>query len=60
MNNGVDMTSGRRFVTGHGFFKDMTSYEELMDAWDKTVREITRYSVIVENAIDKASERRRA
>lgn len=35
----------------------MTSYEELMDAWDKTVREITRYSVIVENAIDKASER---
>ena len=41
MNNGVDLTS----------------YEELLEAWDKTIREITRYSVIVENVIDKASER---
>ncbi len=57
MNNGVDLTSGERFTKGYGFFKDMTSYEELMAAWDKTVREMTRYSVIVENAIDKASER---
>ncbi|MBQ3383747.1 MAG: glycyl radical protein [Erysipelotrichaceae bacterium] len=57
MNNGVDMTSGKRFVRGYGYFKDMNSYEELLAAWDKSVREFTRYSVIVENAIDKASER---
>ena len=57
MNDGVDLTSGKRFVEGCGYFKDMTSYEELMQAWDKTVREMTRYSVIVENAIDIASER---
>ena len=57
MNDGVDLTSGKRFTKGYGYFKDMTSYEQLMDAWDKTVREMTRYSVIVENAIDKASER---
>lgn len=57
MNDGVDLTSGKRFTKGYGYFKDMNSFEELMDAWDKTVREITRYSVIVENAIDKASER---
>ncbi len=57
MNNGVDMTSGKRFTKGYGYFKDMTSYEQLMDAWDKTVREMTKYSAIVENAIDKASER---
>lgn len=57
MNNGVDLTTGRRFTKGYGYFKDMTSYEELMAAWDKTIREMTRYSVIVENAIDKASER---
>ena len=57
MNNGVDLTSGKRFTKGYGYFKDMHSFEELMEAWDKTVREITRYSVIVENAIDKASER---
>ena len=57
MNNGVDMTSGKRFTKGYGYFKDMTSYEQLMDIWDKTVREMTKYSAIVENAIDKASER---
>ena len=57
MNNGVDMTTGKRFAQGYGYFTDWTSYDQLMDAWDKTLREITRYSVIVENAIDKASER---
>lgn len=57
MNNGVDVTSGKRFAHGYGYFRDMKSYDELMEAWDKTIREITRASVIVENAIDKASER---
>lgn len=57
MNDGVDLTTGKRFTKGYGYFKDMNSYEELLSAWDKTVREMTRYSVIVENAIDKASER---
>ena len=57
MNNGIDMTSGKRFTKGYGYFKDFTSYEQLMDVWDKTVREMTKYSAIVENAIDKASER---
>lgn len=57
MNNGVDLTSEKRFTKGYGYFTDMETYEELLLAWDKTVREMTRYSVIVENAIDKASER---
>lgn len=57
MNDGVDLTSGKRFTKGYGSFQDMDSYEELLDAWDKTIREITRYSVMVENAIDLASER---
>lgn len=57
MNDGVDVTTGKRFAKGYGNFRDMKSYDELMEAWDKTIREITRASVIVENAIDKASER---
>lgn len=57
MNDGVDVTTGKRFAKGYGSFRDMKSYDELMEAWDKTIREITRASVIVENAIDKASER---
>ena len=57
MNNGVDLTSNKRFTKGYGYFTEMESYEELLKSWDKTIREITRYSVIVENVIDKASER---
>ena len=57
MNNGVDLTSGKRFTKGYGYFTEMETYGDLLAAWNKTVREMTRYSVIVENAIDKASER---
>ena len=57
MNDGVDLTTGRRFAKGYGHFRQMRSYEELLSAWDKTIRELTRASVIVENAIDLASER---
>ena len=57
MNDGVDVTSGKRFVKGYGYFRDMKSFEELQDAWDKSIREITRLSVFVENAVDLASER---
>jgi len=57
MNDGVDLTSGKRFTKGYGSFLDMNSFDQLMEAWDKSLREYTRYSVIVENAIDKASER---
>lgn len=57
MNDGIDLTSGKRFVEGCGYFKDMTSYQQLKDAVDKAVRELTRMSVIVENAIDLALER---
>ena len=57
MNRGVDMTSGKRFTEDYGDFRNMQSFDELMQAWDNTVRELTRASVIVENAIDLASER---
>ena len=57
MNDGIDLTTGKRFARGYGRFTEMTSYAELLAAWDKTIRELTRASVIVENAIDLASER---
>ena len=57
MNNGIDMTSGKQFIEDHGNFRDMESFDDLMAAWDKAIRELTRASVIVENAIDLASEK---
>ncbi|MDD3810155.1 MAG: glycyl radical protein [Erysipelotrichaceae bacterium] len=57
MNDGIDPTTGRRFVAGRGHFKDMTSFDQLMEAINDVMRELTRMSVIVENAIDLALER---
>lgn len=57
MNDGIDPTSGKRFVKGQGRFEDMKSFDELMKAIDYVLRELTRMSVIVENAIDLALER---
>ena len=57
MNDGIDLATGKRFVSGSGHFKDMKSFEELQAAWDKAIRELTRVSVIVENAVDIAGER---
>ncbi len=57
MNDGIDPTSGKRFVKGYGNFTDFKSFKELKAAVEKTIRELTRMSVIVENAIDLAIER---
>ena len=38
MNNGVDLTSKKRFTKGYGYFTEMETYEDLLAAWDKTVR----------------------
>lgn len=57
MNNGIDPTSGKQFTEGYGKFSDFKTYEELEAAIEKTMRELTRMSVIVENAIDLAIER---
>lgn len=57
INNGIDQTSGKRFAKGYGTLEDFETYEELEDAVKKTMRELTRMSVIVENVIDIASER---
>ena len=56
MNNGVDPESGKRVLPGYGDFTAMESYAELTTAWDKSLREITRQSVIIENSCDLTLE----
>ncbi|MGM0123938.1 formate acetyltransferase [Enterococcus sp. AZ194] len=57
MNDGIDPVSNKRFTKGYGSFANMQSFEELEEVWDKTLRELTRMSVIVENAIDLGIEK---
>lgn len=57
MNDGIDQTTSRRFASPVGHFEDMKTYEDLKDAVDQTLKELTRASVITENAVDLISEK---
>lgn len=56
MNEGVDPASKTKLVEGLTHFDNMTSYEELKEAWDVTIREFTKHSVIIENCCDLVLE----
>lgn len=57
MNDGVDPKTELQFTEGMGHFKDMESFDDLMEAWDKILRDVTKMSVIVENSCDIGLER---
>ena len=56
MNDGVDPESGKRVCEGIGHFKDMKSFDEVMQAWDKVIREFTRQAVIIDSCADLTLE----
>ena len=56
LNDGVDLESGTKLCNGVGHFKDMTSFDDVMKAWDKIIREFTRHSVIIDSCADLAIE----
>lgn len=56
MNDGVDPKSGERIATGVKHFTEMADFEELMAAWDVTVREFQRHAVVLDAACDIALE----
>lgn len=56
LNDGVDPESGIKLCEGVGHFKGMTSFEEVMKAWEKIIREFTRHSVIIDSCADLALE----
>jgi pyruvate formate-lyase/glycerol dehydratase family glycyl radical enzyme len=56
MNDGMDPTSGERIAPPVGHFTTMRSFDDLMKAWDVTVREFQRQCVILDSACDIALE----
>jgi formate C-acetyltransferase len=56
LNNGVDLESGEQVATPTKHFKDMQSFDDVMLAWDKTIAEFTRHSIIIDTACDLALE----
>jgi formate C-acetyltransferase len=56
MNSGADPKSGTPLATPFPHFTQMTSFDQLMQAWDLTVREFQRHCVILDSACDIALE----
>jgi formate C-acetyltransferase len=57
LNDGVDPASGTRLCRGVGHFRDMTSFDEVMAAWDRIIREFTRQCVIIDSVADTVLEK---
>jgi len=67
LNDGVDPKSGKRLSASNGrplptvkHFRDMQNFEEVMEAWDRLIRELTRHSIIVDTCADMALEQNTA
>jgi formate C-acetyltransferase len=60
MNDGVDIDSGLKLCEGVGHFKDMTSFTQVEEAWDRIIREFTRHCVIIDSCCDTVLEKETA
>ena len=56
LNDGVDTASGAKLCEGAGHFNDMTSFDDVMAAWDKVIREFTRQCIIIDSCVDTVLE----
>lgn len=56
LNDGLDPTTGTRLAPPCGRLEDMTSFDEVMRAWDTTVRAFQRAAVTLDSACDLALE----
>ena len=56
MNDGVDPASGTKLCEGVGHFKDFTSFEQVLECWDKVIREMCRQCTIIDATCDMVLE----
>lgn len=56
MNDGVDPSSGTRLCQGAGHFKDFTSFDQVLNCWDRVIREMCRQCTIIDATCDMVLE----
>ncbi|HUX13871.1 MAG TPA: glycyl radical protein [Spirochaetia bacterium] len=56
LRNGYDLESDRTYCPGTGGLAEMSSFEQLMNAWDRQIRFYTRATVAIDTAVDTALE----
>lgn len=52
LNDGRELSSGKKIFEGIGHFRDMTSFDQVMEAWKCAIKEITKVSVMIDNSAD--------
>jgi formate C-acetyltransferase len=57
LNDGVDIESKIKVCEGVEHFTGMNSFDEVMKAWDKIIREFTRQCVIIDSVADTVLEK---
>ncbi|WP_196590338.1 glycyl radical protein [Pectinatus frisingensis] len=57
LNDGIDLESGTKLMEGTGHFCRMHSYDDVKNAWNKTIRYFTRQSIIIETCCDMVLEK---
>lgn len=56
LNGGKDPATDTPLIPGVKHFKNMTDFKEVMQAWDVTIRELTRQSITVDSTCDIVQE----
>lgn len=56
LNNGYDPKSGEKLSEGVGHFRDFTSFDQVMQAWDTTITQFTRENVTIDTTVDRVLE----
>ncbi|MHC1750600.1 MAG: formate C-acetyltransferase/glycerol dehydratase family glycyl radical enzyme [Cellulosilyticaceae bacterium] len=56
MNDGVDPSSGTKLCEGIGHFKDFDQFDQVLDCWDKVIREMCRQCTIIDATCDMVLE----
>lgn len=56
LNNGIDLNTGKQICDPHNHFVDMETFDDVMDAWDKTARQLVKIGVTLDNCADLVIE----
>lgn len=56
MNDGVDPASGIKLCEGIGHFRDFTDFDQVMQCWNKVIREMCRQCTIIDATCDMVLE----
>jgi formate C-acetyltransferase len=56
LNDGIDPVSGHQFCKGTGKLTDFTSYQDVLEAWDRQVRYYAKAGIAIDAAIDVVLE----